>query len=428
MRFKFQVLQISFIIFSIFFLILTYFFLATNFFKVSEKILTERKIDIFENLNNIILAYSKLSLYYATTLNLREESHSWIHNGFNPLDFNYLKECKENVTRYFLNSYLSKFQVFLPVEIKISRTDKCFWNITERDVFDGKHDEGHFYTNCSEIQIIIYTNETISRDVAEIKNYISNNRYWYLYRKIYEWAKENGDKFANCVCYLVSSCANCKQIEKCYEGLFEALKEKFIEDKYVRCKEITSEPCCYQEFGEPCIDIKACIGWTKNICYLSKDYECPKIDDNIQMVQVIKKVASSNSNLFVYLTCKWLENRMETNKIYECEDYKYYESTPSGPDKIVFRIGVFAGFRNYKACIKFVKCFYSGNNAICKNCENNECESCLLPFVYCEENPCYNPPEYMECRNCRVNNCENEKCNVIECEKCLNKDERCEDP
>lgn len=413
-------IHISIIIFSVFILLLSYFFLNVNFSKFAEKFFEIKKIDIFENIKNIISSYSKLSLYYSATYNLRGESHTWIFNGFNPLEFEFLKSCKENITRDLFNTYLSKFYISLPLNININFTQKCQWNLKEEDVFFGKHDEGNFSLNCSEVEIIIFTNDTILLDKIEPENFITNNRYWYLYRKIYEWARENGDEFASCVCSLVSSCADCKSIDICYQNLFESLKEKFKDDEYVICRK--TKPCCYRELGEPCIDLDGCHFWTKNICYLDPNYECPSIGSYFEKTFPITRVSSSN--VFIYLTCLWIENRMETSVIYECSEHKYYESTPSGPDKLIFTIGVFAGWKNYKACKEIIKCYYDANNAKCENCNNNICEVCYLPFISCEKKPCYPPPKYMECMNCKVQ-CRNETCKVIKCEECKDKEEKC---
>ncbi len=385
---KSQIYQILSIIFGVIILTLSYFLIFLNFSKKVESVLEERKVDIINNVRLAISSYLNLALYYSASQNLRSESHAWIHNGFNPLEFNYLKSCKENLTKFYLNVYASKFYIELPLNINISKIENCFWDLTEQDVFSGKHDEGYFYVNCSNTTIKIYTNDTMLIDEIQIKEFISNNRYWYLYRKIYEWAQENGDKFAQCVCSKVASCQDCTNIKDCYSGLLDSLKEKFKDDKYVECRE-QSEPCCYHEFGEPCEEGKMCIGWTKKRCYFPKEWKCPLLS-NIQYSLENKKQIFSETLYQSQKTDKcyayyWYENRMETSSVYVCEDRKYYESSPKGPDKVVFAISIWSGWRfpeackEKKECTIYYKCVKEENN----QCKEWKCEKVVCPKPYC---------------------------------------------
>lgn len=429
---KLAAFHIFFIIFSVLLLSLTYFFLYSNFFSHSEEILKERKIDILENYKNIFLAFSKLSLYYSTTANLRSETHTWIFNGFNPIDFSELKRCKESATNYFLSLYISKFFTNLPISIKYDFRNTCKWEISENDVLSGAHDEGHFFSNCSDLKIIISSEGASLSDTKNLSVFVSNNRYWYLYRKIYNWAKEKSNEFVACIC--AATAYGCEYANDCYEKLFSSLVENFKEDKYVVCKKQSKAMlCCHHETGNTCQNYEGCIGWSKGRCILPKEYICSfggvqsQINYNAEeKIEVESSISSlqSYSNYIVYTTCAWREGKIETNTFFTCEDYKYYESTPTGTDKITFNIGIFAGFRNAFAFYSNVKCFYNKQKAECDSCANNFCEKCSLPLEYCESSSCLDAPEKISCRNCRVEKI-GDKYKIISCEKCDEKDPRC---
>lgn len=423
---KAQIFQISFIIFALIFFLLSLYLAYFQFGKRAEEISVGRIVDIFDNIRNVINSYAKLSLYYATTQNFREESHTWIHNGFNPLEFEFLKECKENLTTFYLNQYLSKFYINLPLNIEIKKVEKCNFDLTRESVFSGKNDEGNFSVTCNSTMIKIYINDTFLLSFLNSSNFITNNRYWYLYRKFYEWAQENGDKFAACVCALVNACANCVSIETCYQGLLESLKAKFEDDKYVECYTEPSS-CCYQEFGDPCKLPDGCQSW-QNRCYVANKYECklPIGDMNYQNlansnnidIQYSMKEVKSVSSDFYCESCKWIENRMETNRRYWCIDRKYYESSPSGPQPITFTATVYAGFKDYVSCLNLVKNNCNPENAKCNGCRDVDgktiCDRCILDD--CENNGCIRC--WLECEECEIQN------NKVEgCKRCESKTE-----
>ncbi|MEM0480641.1 MAG: hypothetical protein QXQ14_00410 [Candidatus Aenigmatarchaeota archaeon] len=425
--YKAQITQISFIIISLLLLLLSYYLLVSGFFRQTEKTFEVRLIDIFENLKNIINSYAKLSLYYSTTQNFRTESWPWIWNGFNPLDFNWLKECKENLTTYFYNVYLNKFETNLPVNIFINTSEKCsFPDLTENSVFKGLKDEGNFTVICNSSEVRISINTTFLYSFINSSNFITNNRYWYLYRKFYEWASENANKFASCVCALVSSCADCNSIEKCYTGLLDSLKEKFKDDKYVNCY-TEPTPCCIDQKGEPCKqEPKKCYSW-QNRCYVPNKFECgiPQTSSFIFTIETSNEVKGSSNDEIKAKACRWLENRIETKRTYVCEDHKYYESSPSGPDKITFVAIVYAGFRDPKGCIEEFECGCDKNKAICEECNssNDFCKKCTLNCTDCPKKPCVYSPKKI-CYNCKV-----EKLNgyfrIKECERCEDDPNNC---
>lgn len=428
--FKLQLTQVSFIIFVLLLLLLSYFLLTSRFFKYSQQTFETRLIDIFENLKNIVNSYAKLSLYYSTTQNFRSESWPWIWNGFNPLDFNWLKECKESLTTYFYNAYLQKFNTNLPVNIIIEKSDKCYFpDLKEFDVFSGKNDEGNFTVVCNNSEIKISINTTTLYSFINSSNFITNNRYWYLYRKFYEWARENSEIFTSCVCNLVSACSDCSSIEKCYKILLENLKQKFKDDKYINCYTDPS-PCCTYERGEACKrEQKFCYYWEKD-CYVPNKIECGATinlylkERNEEKFSESETKVLSNSEISA-VACIWEENRIETRRVYTCEDYKYFESSPSGPDKIVFVSIVYAGFRNPRGCVEQINCACDESDASCEDCNplNDFCKKCILECRDCPKKPCIYPPKKI-CYNCEVEK-NNGNYKIISCEKCEDDPNNC---
>lgn len=425
---KLQITQVSFVIFALFLFLLSYFFLTSKFFKQTEQTFETKLIDIFENLRNIIASYAKLSLYYSTTQNFRGETWPWIWNGFNPPEFTWLKECKEKLTTYFYNIYLQKFYTNLPVNVDIKKSNNCYFpDLSEDSVLSGKKDEGNFSVVCNVSEVKIAITTTVLHSFINSSNSITNNRYWYLYRKFYEWAKENSNKFVYCVCGLTSSCADCSSIENCYQGLLESLRQKFKDDEYVNCYTDPS-PCCVNERGVACKrEQSGCYFWSKD-CYVPNKMECGLTVsfshfENKEGEKESETKISASSEIKAK-TCKWIENRIETRRSYICEDHKYFESTARGPNKIIFVAVVYSGLRNPMGCFGEVECGCNKDNAVCESCnsQNNFCEKCVLECKDCPITPCIYPKK--NCYKCNVIKID-EKYRIIKCEKCEDDPNNC---
>jgi hypothetical protein len=415
---KCQLHEIIVIIFSILISLISYFAITSKYIKEIEKGEEKRIIEIFDKIRDISISFLKLSLYYSTTQQFREEYHTWIHNGPNPLDFNELKECKEKFINFSINVYFSKMEFNLPLKIEKKYFQYCKLNISEENVNQGFHDEGNYSVTCYDASLNLYTNDTQLIEFINTTDFISNNRYWYLYRKIQEWSNEAGNVFASCICALTKSCADCNQVKKCYDIIFEMLKNKFKDDDYVSCRK--SNICCYNEPFFDCSWDNRCIEWSKNKCFLKKDYEC-----SLKSISFSNFFSKSNSILFFQssqsFSCKIpLSYRLETSSIFICEDRKYYESFPAGTTPIKFSIGIFSGFEVKCAnCYIIDKCEVSKN--YCENCkeiENNQtkniCENCEFP---CPNSNC--KKAILRCENCTFENSKVEECKNCKCISCI---------
>jgi len=400
---KLQLYEILVLSFSVTFLLLSLFFIFSKFFKEEEKYEEIRILDIFDKINSIVKSFLKLAHYYSTTQHFREEYHTWIYNGPNPLDFNLLKECKEKLINKSINSYLCKLHFYLPIKIEKKFFDECKLDINEEDVMRGLHDEGNFTSYCSNAKINIFINTTQLAERIDVENLVTNNRYWYLFRNIQEWSKEAGNKFAACVCSLTHSCIGCKEVKKCYEEIFEMLKERFKDDEYVICKK--SPICCYNETFFDCLWDDTCKGWSKNICHLRKDYNCSIGEPSCTYEEIITQgKVLSTTEFKCYIPISFA---METSSIFYCEDRKYFESYPSGTTPVKFKIGIFAGFNvSCSSCCMKSDCEVS--KKFCNDCERGICKECKFP---CPNKNCIKG--YLICKNCKY---EDEK--IIKCEEC----------
>jgi hypothetical protein len=394
---KSQLFEILFLIFAVIFSILSYFLITSYYFKQIEKEEEKRIVEIFDKMRDIINSFLKLSLYYSTVQHFREESHTWIYNSPNPINFEELKNCKEKLINISINKYFLNFEIDLPIKIEKKQFEFCKINVNEIDLKNGYFDEGNFTVNCSNAYINIYTNTTQLFEYLNISNFIINNRYWYLFRNIQDWSKEAGNIFVNCISNLVKNCIGCLRAYECYEKIFEMLKKKF--DKYVKC-EYSNIPCCFEEKAV----CKNQLSYRKP-CNIPKDYSC------YTLPTYSKVLSYSDFSCEIPLTF-----RIETSNYFICQDEKYYESYPSGTIPIKFSIGIYADITiDCANCKERLSCsldYCSNCREICKK-ENekeicyNFCEICIYK---CPCNKCT-----MICKNCIDGNCE-----YCECACCKN--------
>lgn len=396
---KAQLTPIVFVILSASLIVIGYIFF--NLFYGTEykaHLFQIRLLDAIRNLIEDFKNYIKLSLTYSSHQALREhacwggtigdERNHWICNGPNPVEVETSKKCLEVYTKYYLNEYSSLFYTYLPVKIlKYNFTDTVY-DVDTLNVFAGKYDEGNFWVNSSGSRIVVSNKNINQFEEISTQDFITKNRYWYLFRKFYEWAMD--DVYSPCICSIIDcscssnsgeeSCSSCNvPVENCASLALNDLQRRF--DNNVTCK--MSRECCRQGVGPPCLPPSDCLPWESR-CAALCTHECrnPETHARSCPVSVSSFAPFSNTKdnlakLYLQsLECKcdyWREGRVAAIYSYTCEDHKYYVPSNNGPVPLKFVAVALATWRDQDACKGIRKCLCPDNATSCDECDNSGC-------------------------------------------------------
>jgi len=346
-----------------------------------------RVIDAVRNIIEDFKDYLKLSLTYSSHQALREHACSsgligaveWICNGPNPVEVEDSRSCLEAYTKYYLNVYTALFNTSLPVRISEINSTKIVYDMSRDDVFSGKCDEGNFWVNSSGAKIAISGTNINEFENVDMNDFITKDRYWYMFRIFYEWAK--ADVYSPCICSKVwcacsssssgeevcgDDCAN--KAEDCAEKALNDLQRRF--DENVKCEKIKG--CCAQGVGPPCGSPCGCQGWENQICISPCKHECreppptgdicPAGSTGYSSLKVeyssnpyLKKF--SNKILFSPEEC-WChyEARLAAGYMFKCTDFKYNIPSEKGPVPLIFKAGAIAFWRDPCRCCGSCPC------------------------------------------------------------------------
>jgi hypothetical protein len=211
------------------------------------------------------------------------------------------------------------------------------------------------------------------------------------------------------------TCSSCLQAsEYCAEYALRVLQSKF--DEYVKCER--SNVCCMQGIGPPCLPPSDCLSW-RNRCSRGCEHSCspPPLYSTYQNLQQYETALSSSecptgtfcsgvsecvglggtctgscslgcccsvttttttitptstiitttvttttttiTTTTTTLVCRayyWHEARFSSAHIFTCKDYKYYISSPKGPEPLTFSVSAYAYFRDQDVCKSLVEC------------------------------------------------------------------------
>lgn len=254
--------------------------------KYQSHVFTIHTIDSVRNLIENIKSYLHLSLTYSSHQALREHAcqggsvgaSPWIVNGPNPVEVEFSKECLSKYTKYYFNVYFGLFNTSLPLEIYGENASVCLYDVDPNKVFSGGYDEGNFWVNCSDAKVVISGEDIKEIEGIETNDYITKNRYWYMFRNFYDWAM--ADVYSPCICAAVPCgcssgsgeefCSSCSgPVEACAKKALDDLQKRF--DDNVVCK--MEKMCCKQGIGPICNGECGCTGW-QNMCMAKNNHEC----------------------------------------------------------------------------------------------------------------------------------------------------------
>lgn len=374
--------------------------------KYEVKVFRVRIIDTIRSLIEDFKKYLGLSLTYSSHQALREHGcvggtievednevvvTEWIANIPCKVPVDLSRDCLGLYTKYYLNIYSALFNTTLPIELSKTNFTKCVYDMEESGVLSGKYDEGNFFVNCTGAGIVTSTEKIQEYEKININDFLSRNRYWYMFRIFHEWA--NFNVYSPCICSKVgcacgsfsgehaclSQCSN--EAEECAEMALRDLQRRF--DKYVKCEK--RRICCVQGRGPPCLPPSSCLDWRTPSCSKLCEHECyePPPPEKIcplnpHMIFQNKPAAEESENLNFYtlkfsssLECYsdyWYEARLAAAYEFKCTDYKYYVPSRKGPVPLVFAVSAYAFWRDQDACRTTLKCDCPEDAASCAEC------------------------------------------------------------
>jgi hypothetical protein len=378
--------------------------------KYQTQVFHIRTIDVVRNLIEDFKNYLKLSLTYSSQQSLREHAckggiidvkegkvvvEEWICNGPTPVPVELSRNCLGTYTKYYLNVYLGEFNTSLPLKLSKTNFTNCIYGVDNSRVFGGKYDEGNFWINCSKITLAISGKNISEYEEINTSDFISKNRYWYMFRIFTEWA--NDDIYSPCICskiecacsstsgeeYCSSSCL--REVEDCAQKALEDLQRRF--DENVKCEK--TRICCAQGRGPSCLPPSPCLSWGNRLCSNPCEHECyqPPSPEKICPPQPQSLSAFSQNSTFNYisnaigfsgssLNCKclyWYEARLAGAYEFRCTDYKYYVPSSKGPVPLTFAASAYAYWRDQDVCKSENMCYCPPDAKSCEECTSVNC-------------------------------------------------------
>jgi hypothetical protein len=376
------------------------------------------QVSVFDAVRNLIeyfKDYLKLSLTYSSHQSLREhacwggtigdERNHWICNGPNPVEVDQSKSCLEVYTKYYLNEYSALFETSLPAELTKHNFTDTIYDVDAGSVFSGKYDEGMFWVNSSGAGVGVIAKDLTESEKISTQDFITKNRYWYLFRNFYDWA--NDDVYSKCICNIIGcscpsssgeeNCGSCDTpVKDCAQRALDDLQRRFDKDVYCTME----RECCRQGIGPSCGYPNQCLNWDSR-CAALCTHNCKDPSEGARSCEVttpsfssfslsdLTPVANPSGNDFsldgnafnsvfqdpyslsFQAACScwyWYEGRVAAIYSYKCEDHKYYVQSDKGPVPLTFKVLALATWRNPQACKDLRTCECGDQTGCCTPC------------------------------------------------------------
>ena len=421
---KAQLLPLIFLILLIGGVLLSYFFYNAFYGTKYEESISERyTVDTLRNEIERLKGYSKQANIYSAHQALREHAclggqigaQEWICNGPNNFPVEDSVECLEDYTLYYANVYLGNYSVLdTPITLIKKNFSSCEYDVDPEEVlnppgvYDPKYyDEGNFWVNITDALVSVSGGNAVVNDDLDIDEFITRNRYWYLFRIFHEWAED--DVYSPCVCANVGcACGASSGVEectgpciaaseRCAELALKDLQRRFNKTE-VECVRTKPYLCCTQGIGPACLPPSNCLPWP-NPCSSSCKHECipppptgpicpapniilqgyynkikkymEKFDLNLNPLPVVMAEPPPDC------VCDyWYEARFATSHQFVCTDNYFHVPSDKGPVPMIFRVSAIAFWRDQDACKTTNPCICPDGATSCSQCHDTCCTSC----------------------------------------------------
>lgn len=233
---------------------------------------------------DLIKGFSKNALIMAThkgTSLVGGEGITFYCNMPTPPTVKQIRFELSNQTLGSLNSYINKYEIPDPLLVIDVDEFSCVDNpVEDYKLSSGLYDE-NFSSNAygSKIKISLEENNVSSKN--EFLELIPENRFWFLYRNLRDWALYYGNVYKNRICFCLEtysgscpseissiSCRECPELQQCIlEQIDETAKdmEEIFDDEFITC--VGKPTCCYAKRSDPCQSRDAgCPEWVGGVC------------------------------------------------------------------------------------------------------------------------------------------------------------------
>jgi len=263
-----------------------------------------------------------------------------------------------NETTNFLNNYIKNFESTTILKVNLSQVSCVDFKVDRDNLNAGKIDED-FEAVATGSNILIGGEGVNITSINDITEKISFLRFWFMYRKFYEWVQKYGPEYIQDTCKDMSKICECRNSGPCEicPPLLHALKasaqdkvnklEKVFNDPYIKCYyRIT---CCAHEYENcpPEFDPTQ-VGY------------CKRWEDAPACKECIKAPWQQPCGLGLQGECTgtctyYAEVKTSFKTTFGCIDNKYFVSTPNGTKPLEFKIDTTIYLRKFD-CYKGLPC------------------------------------------------------------------------
>ncbi|OGI15087.1 hypothetical protein A3K63_03840 [Candidatus Micrarchaeota archaeon RBG_16_49_10] len=319
-----------------------------------------------------------LSGYAASDIVGNDENKTFYCNGPSVPSENEMRVMLSDQSVEILNAYKNNLKFNDPLLTVKIKDFTCVDIPNDGRVKSGQYDEG-FNINAYGSDIQVIREENVINGSNDVFEYVTDDRFWFLYRKISYWVDNNGgfiySHMCNCLdnldCTSKNACdsGQCPVFGSCVEDAFKIYAnslKKYINDQYVTCSGVPN--CCATEKGPSCQPDPrtSCDLLDYGECFDCKNYSSELCIDKIS--------AQTCGGVCSY----WESGKASVNGLITCRDEKYQLSVPGKDRHLEFTIEIVSSLEK------------NGINVDVWNCDSN-CE-CQGSCGGCEASPIKKPP------------------------------------
>lgn len=246
-----------------------------------------------------------------------------------------------NETINFLNNYIKNFETTTILKVNLSQVSCVDFKVSKTDLNAGKFDES-FEAVATGSNVNIEGENVNLTSINDMTERISFLRFWFMYRKFYEWAQIYGTEYINDVCKNMEKICECKNSGRCEvcPPLLNELKasaqnkvsdlEKVFNDPYIKC--YYNITCCVHAYENCPEDFD-----------MSQVRYCKLWEDAPDCKECIKVPWKQPCGLGLQGECRgdctyYAEVSTSFKTTFGCIDKKHFVSTPNGTKPLEFKI------------------------------------------------------------------------------------------
>ncbi len=331
------------------------------------------KKDSLLSIKEIVNINSKIALESATVVSAKHGGfndgydNAWICNNkvFVPDDDKFV-ECINSTSNSYFNTLSHNFRVPF--------TDVLRFKLPYIDVY-GNKEEYVEYKVVDGVYSTLFNDNTSYYGFVNFDDYLTANRYWYLYNGFKKSIDEIHDVLSSRMCDVLSDCSHISEddfeddLENIGSTMVGILENNFDDDVecsyYIDCKEISETRGSSRGACTP----NRCESWTNNKCYRSVKCGfgiCAETSNNGGVIVLNDEINHMASSCRVYSECgkkviccdscsgscsSALLRRGAVTYTLSCVDKKYVLKYQNSEKYLEFNVKVYYGLQKGGMCV-----------------------------------------------------------------------------